>query len=460
MSNLSTANSSLETLPAWDGVTVVRMPPDWKSDEGVEYSIVLTERELSGEETRLYYRSATREALINPRVLTVDAIALASLFHPTFWLAVQREARISGVPSLVGRADLLVEPSSQVASARYFLQSLLFLAGVTLSAAIVQDRWSRGTIESKLTHLWRAGGMARTSSLPELDALELQDFVLEHAKFLNNPSYSLLLSLKEAFAHALEAVSVAPKMSLVTLTPLRLNSAQRDRFGFVEDLRDTLGSNLKALIVYGSSVTSETFADYDLLLVARRPAEALERMAGKYPRYRGVELNLSVYGELDFRTYQLASGDNLSDNACCLVGEVEVPQKPVPDLLARNYSFAHIRLRQQLGMAAYASAQPLQTQNDNKHNLYAYFAKVPMNIVKGTRATVGGRIDKESIADTIRSRFGYEVNEMLSWCECGRAGDALATAAWCTQRVTEMLNREHPAFKISYVEEARETQER
>jgi hypothetical protein len=441
-------SAALDGLPDFGGTTIVEMPPDWRCSEPTPYTFVFTTGELSASETRQYVQAMVSSGAANPRLFTPHAVALASLFHPTFWLSLEAGRKLSGVPHRLGYTRLLIEPTAQVPTGWYFLQSLLFLTAVTLSAAIIQTRWSRGTIESKLSRLWQAGTLAESLGLEPLRRLALQDRVRELARRMNPPSIALLLELKAIFTEALASVLIPSHARTKTLSPTPLDGAQRAKFGFVDVLEDLLGPNLEVVIVYGSSVTSETFRDYDLILVVHDPCVALERLAGKNPTHNGIELNIGVYGRSDFWCYQLASGDNLFDHALCLKGELEVPHKSVADLLARNYSFGFIRLRQLLGMAAFATQETLHTPEDDKRNLYGYFAKIPLNVAKGTRAAVGQLIDKTSIAAWVQREIGYDLATMELWCAAGRAGDAIATSAWCTQRVIELLNEEHSTYTV------------
>lgn len=437
----------VEQLPAYGGCVVVQMPPDWRFAPPESYSFVFTERELSLDEYSSYYRAFATVGLSNPRVLTPAALEMASLFHPMFWSALRRDAGQSNRAFFLPHAILVAPSSTPVATPRYYLQSALFLAGVTLSAAVVQNRWSRGTIESKFTRLWLAGAMASSGRLPELEELGLQEFVASRVPCLAAPNHQLLMDLKQAFSTALKSITRELAGGAVVLSQSNLTSDMAQRFGFIDDLREILGRNLIAAIAYGSSVTSDTFADYDVLVVVRNERAALERLAGSNPTYRGTELNLGVYDESSFWQWQLASGDNLSLQGLCLYGEIEVPEKSIGDLLARNFSFGFIRLRQILGMAAFASVTSLHDQDDDKRNLYGYFLKIPANIVKGTRGASGLCVEKTAIQRWIRDRMGYAVEPLMEKCAQGAAGDALSAAAWCTQRVLEELNREHPTFR-------------
>jgi|GEM_PF-1760334 len=437
-------------LPSPVTCMTVTMPPTWRGPESVPYTYVFTERQPTAAAVRRFYAEAVRGTLPNPRLFWPDSFALASLHHPLFFAAVSRSNRLD--PQRWGGARS-TRAAGSVATVRFWLQSTLFLAGVTLSAAVVQSRWSAGTVGSKLDRLWQAALCAPRAGLDRIDALRLADFVREQA--VRPPGVAQLIDLKQVFGRALAAVTEPENDHRgATLTAEPLDLAGRERFGFVGDLRRRLGDNLRAVIAYGSSVTSSTFADYDLMVVVEDARSALTSLAGSHPDYRGVELNLSVFDETDFHTFQLVSGDNLTENARCLWGEITVPVKPVDLLLVRNYSFGFVRMRQLLGMAAHALRRPLGEGRDEKQSLYGYFAKIPLNVMKGIGASVGEPVTKEYIAAWMRDELDYNVDLQLRACAAGGAGGAIADAAWATAEVLRRTNMSHRVYERVSAEKA------
>lgn len=429
------------------GVLPVLMPPTWRDEGPVPYTFVFTRQELAAEEFERVYRDAVGAGLENVRLFTPRALELASVFHPRFAAALLKDADrfpqaglSHGLSErLRGRLICETSPGVQAGTTRFWLQSMLFLAGVTLSAAIIQNRWSSGTVDSKLGRLWQAGCVAETGGFPSLNAMKLCQRVRELA-LSPQPAVRRLNEIKTLYAEALEALTEGIPAVPTEMTVAPLRGAMKSRFGFVSDLRHTLGKNLKAVLVYGSSVAGSAFSDYDVILVVKSSRDALDRLAGTAPVYQGLELNLSVYNEKDFWTYQVLSGDNLTTHALCLYGAVLVPEKSRNDLLARNFSFGFVRLRQLLGMAAFALQQPVHDPADDKANLYGYFVKIPLNVVRGIRGALGECTTKEEVQTWCRTRLGYDVAEQKR--RCVHDPGALAAAAWGTLRVLEASNQE------------------
>ena len=194
-------------------------------------------------------------------------------------------------------------------------------------------------------------------------------------------------------------------------------------------------------------MTSTEFSDYDLILVVRDSGRALRLLAGLHPIYAGRELNLSVYDDSDFISFQSCSGDNLDHAALCISGGTTVPVKPTKDLLFRNFSFAFIRLRQLLGMAAYLSKVGIHADSSTT-SLYNYFVKIPMHIVKGVRGAMRQPIAKEAIGESMRAALGYDFVEATRMCANGQTWRAIADAYHATHATIHNLNAEFGAFEI------------
>lgn len=441
--------------PAYAGLQRVEMPPTWRPDAQRLFTFVLFDRELSQEEMLAFFESAVGRGLPNPRPISAPLLELACLFHPVFFQNfVSGAGRIDAIgdidrfraglrtPRLVRRPE-----TSDVTTTEYYLQSLLFLAGCTLSAAIVQDRHTPGTINSKLDRLWQTAQYADRLGLHEVRALELDRFVVETSATQLGATRQLI-AIKKKFASALGALTRRLAIEPKLLVQADLSSEQRDRFGFVDDIREALGTNLTAVFAYGSSVTSRSFSDYDLVVLVDDEVVALERLAGTNPSHRGLQINMSVYGRSDFWSFQSASGDNLDHNALCIYGEGEVPLKPQNDLLFRNFSFAFIRLRQLLGMAAFLVERGRHAGLEGKESLYNYFVKIPMHIMKGVLSVVGEPVAKEQLHSWMDAELGYDLTAQEALCLTGHLWEAIARAYLATYDVIGHLNDRYGLFSL------------
>ncbi len=422
------------------GHETVFMPPNWKSKYPVEFTFIYVSNDLNSSDFSRYYKVCHQMNVVNPRLFTPGIIRYSSLFHPAFYMSVSRSDRnlspnIKSFISEITPLDMSVEVSPElcVNTVHYYLQSMIFLTGVTLSAALVQNRWSHGTIESKLNRLWQAGKLAEKFGITELADLNICDFVYDQAANLVTQPLNVLVNLKLFFSRLLGKLSKSiPHKELIMKKALLTNS-QKQRFGFVKQLSALLGNNLLSIIVYGSSTNSEKFADYDVIIVVKELSEGLKILGGKAPTYNGLELNISIFDEEDFLIYQLVSGDNLHDHSICLFGEAMVPQKPYGDLLARNYSFGFIRLRQLLGMAAHID--DIASDTDDKSNLLAYFTKIPLNVSKGIQGSYGGITNNEELRNWFHNEINFDVDDHISGSKNGKQVEAISAAACATLEV-------------------------
>jgi len=438
--SLSTATPSHTTpIPSLANRLSAHMPARWVGDSSAEYTYIFLPDDISMQDFSALHQGLSQSLWPNPRVFTPTAFGLSSLFHPLFFASIQRNDACVWTPHPGLRLTLPISPSLPVVSAEFWLQSMLFLAGVTLSAAIIQNRWSPGTFESKLARLWQAGSVAARHSIEALQPLNLCDQV-QHLAQLNTTPLEKFLSLKHIYAHALSQLVQAIPHTTIRMKPSPLTASQHSRFGFINDLRTQLGDQLLAVLVYGSSINSDSFADYDLMLVVKDSETVLRLLANTSPCHQGKELNIGVYNEQDFWTYQLASGDNLPDYALCLYGEIDVPLKERNDLIARNFSFGFVRMRQLIGMAAYAARQSLVASTDDKRNLFQYFIKIPLNVVKGIQGVLDSPMPKERVNEWCIEHIGFDMAYQNTVCQQGKAASAIASAAWATERVLVEYN--------------------
>lgn len=454
------SNSIDKALKSWHkayvGHDIVYMPPGWKDIFPVPYTFVYAGMELTAEEYIAFFRIARIKGFKNPRLFTPRTLGYASCFHPSFYHALRRHQLVA--PEVLGnyikeqnilRMHQPVSHELDIVSVKYWLQSVIFLAGVTLSAAVIQNRWSIGTLESKLNRLWQLAQYKDTRGLESIKELKTEAFVLNCASRLTTEPVQVLKDLKSFYSIGLRRLADGIPSDKKELKEANLTSEQKARFGFVRDLKAVFGRNLRCIIVYGSATNSSQFADYDLIIVVKDLHDALERIAGKSPKYNGLELNISLFDETDFQSYQLVSGDNLADHALCLYGSIVVPHKPSTDLVARNYSFGFIRFRQLLGMAAHYGN--IRSDTDDKRNLLNYFIKIPLNVFKGIQGCYGSIDTNEDIKRWTSTTLGFDVTALQQRAQEGFSMDSIASSAWATQEVMHWFDKKYTIFYKEHV---------
>lgn len=437
------------------GFQVVVMPPTWRPQDLRTFTFVVYEAELTRAQLHRFFEISVGLGIENPRPVSRRLLELASVLHPLFFTSFKNRCGLDVThgplddfsdrlsPYRLTDTDALTVNCSPI---QFYLQSLLFLAGCTLSAAVVQNRFSLGTIESKLNRLWQAAQYAKRFGFEGLAALQLDEFVLECAKNEIEP-VPQLIQIKKMYGRSMASMYDTQAVELKTVSRENLSHDDRVRFGFIDDLKQMIGPNLCCVLVYGSSVTSIDFHDFDLVLVVKDETSVLQRLAGRSPSYRDKEINLSIYGLDEFTPMQAMSGDNLNHNARCLYGETQIPIKSPYDLMLRNFSFAFIRLRQLLGMAGYLAKRKTHGGLQNAANLYEYFVKIPMHIMKGVRSVAHEPISKEYINSWTSEALGYDLNEQLLLLNQGRVSEAISNAYLATHDVMSHLNKRYEVFE-------------
>lgn len=450
--DLQTVNKGLKSWhPAYAGSQLVYMPAGWKNKEPEPYTFIYVNEELTIDDYIRFVDYALANRLLNPRMFTPRTFEYASLFHPVFYSsAIRPTGKHSGRRcSFFDRVTPLnITFSSRFSDHQSLIllrtQSVIFLAGVTLSAALIQNRWSVGTIESKLTKIWEVADHLERCPMFKNEADPIRKFVLGCVADYRRQPVETLKQLKLFYATLLKKLTTMITVEKKTLKEKQLSLAEQKKFGFISHLRSMLRNDLLCVIVYGSSVTSEQFADYDLIVVVKDLPSAMKILAGTSPAYGGVELNISLFSEDDFWSYQLASGDNLSERGVCLFGEIEIPHKAVGDLVLRNFSFGFIRFRQQVGMAMQSAA--LVSEADDKRNLLDYFIKIPLNVYKGIAGCLNQNEPNEKIMQWAKEYLSFDVGQYKNQSHNGYHSQAIAASAWATQEVMHYFNHEQNFF--------------
>ncbi|MDN3637527.1 hypothetical protein QWY82_01780 [Simiduia curdlanivorans] len=430
------------------------LPARWLGDSDKTISFAFLEQDLALAAFQLTPRQAIALGLQNPRVISPNAVRLSSLFHPLFFRAAIHNLKPTELVAphsakTPASLALTVNAADNICSPEYWLQSTMFLAGVTLGAAIIQNRWSEGTIDSKLSRLWYAGVFAQTQPHTALAALDLCGAVTElvEQRRLGLSSLETFLRLKHLFSQIIRLLSANVSHTTSLMSAAKLDPKQAKKFGFIDQLRHLLKDQIKAIIVYGSSINSDTFSDYDLVVVVKDEVECLRKLAGKSPTHQGIELNIGIYNPENFFNYQLLSGDNLPSHGLCVFGAVATPIKPRNELIVRNFSFGFIRMRQLIGMASFAADNPLHQEDDDKRNLYQYFVKIPLNVIRGIQGALEQPLSKEAVVQLCIDKFGFDVQYQTQRCFSGEASQAIASAAWTTQAVLEEYNKRLDVYR-------------
>lgn len=453
---IATSNGVDKVLKNWSryyaGHDVVFMPSGWKDLFPVPYTFVYTSNELTAAQYISFFRCCVRNNIRNPRLFTPRTLEYSSCFHPSFYLAVQKNyisnsREIGMMVKKIRRLEINTNSSDnqRFSSIHFWLQSVIFLAGVTLSAAIIQNRWSTGTLESKLNRLWQLAQYKEMKGLEAIKFLEIEKFVLKCSTQLQSDPKNVLKELKLFYSKVLKELVKDISADKRELKKIKLTAQQEERFGFINELEKRIGKdNIQCVIAYGSAVNSEMFADYDLIIIVKDLEEAMFRLAGKLPKYKGLELNISLFDKEDFLSYQLASGDNLANHALCLYGTIEVPHKDDTYLIARNYSFGFVRFRQLMGMAAHYGN--ISSNSDDKLNLLNYFIKIPMNVFKGIQGCYGNIGTNEEIKAWAKETIGFDVTAEQLKAKDGFSMDSIASATWATQEVMHWFNIKNKIF--------------
>lgn len=395
---------------------------------------LLPELDLAPSSMVEHYCWAESMGLENPRVITPRVLSWSSLFQPSLYDAITRQLGTEKAQRLRFKCSSPSNFATQRSSQLFHLQSTVFLAAVTLSAAIIQSRWSQGTINSKLDRLWQAAESSQMASRIDCAALRLEIIALVERQ---PPPIEMLLAIRRYFIEVISVLAQGEEIEPVIVE--QGPRAAELRFGFVGELIERI-PGLQAVIVYGSSVSSDDFADIDALVVVDAPESVLRILAGSSPTWLGKELNLGVYSPEELWNFQTLSGDNLGGYGECIFGSARLPHKSQSTLFARNLSFGVLRQRQQLGMLARATKGHESANGDDLRSLHHYFVKIPANVAKGTFGAGGTRLSKAQVTDWLRQTVDFDAPRAQRDVLDGPPQMPLARSAVATGAVLDALN--------------------
>jgi hypothetical protein len=177
----------------------------WRA-ERTRISFLLPSREINGYHTASLLREAHALGLPNPRVILPSIVAWSALLHPRFHGALLRSGSMHATAHRSFSIPGLGQPS-YMELAEVHLESVLFLAGVTLSAAVIQGRWSDGTVGSKLDRLWQAGRLSAGGICAPLDSLNLCATVHQIADCDDTGQIDRLIDIRRHFMEGIRVLA-------------------------------------------------------------------------------------------------------------------------------------------------------------------------------------------------------------------------------------------------------------
>ncbi|MBN2145446.1 MAG: hypothetical protein JW774_12590 [Candidatus Aureabacteria bacterium] len=200
----------------------------------------------------------------------------------------------------------------------------------------------------------------------------------------------LLIEIKKRLIRYMEQLPAAcrreEKMS--ARAPDSLPAEEKRKFGYLEWLKEKLGENLRAVVVYGSSVREdEDYHDYDNYVVVRDLDEAYKVLKGAgitydietgqvhWQGHAGKEVTLNLITE---SAYPYISRYNQycdrTVNQCKIIhGEVSFYRVSSGEVMERSMSSCYIRLKMLRSAAVWISRNPSELVG--KPALFEFFVK-------------------------------------------------------------------------------------
>ncbi|MBU0634124.1 MAG: hypothetical protein KKA52_03580 [Candidatus Omnitrophica bacterium] len=298
------------------------------------------------------------------------------------------------------------------------LQTELSQRIATMDSFIVEGR---GNYKSYLNKIYVYNRI--TAMFIALGLLERSKAQFMSYKFSKDMRVDILIEIKQRLLNYLEILPLAfhePQMRTVRAA---LTAEEKMRHGYIDWLKETLGDNLKAVVLYGSAAREEEdFDDFDNYIVVKDIKEAYKLLKGVALRYKdgkvlvrgktGKEISLNIIPEAVFAKifHFNAVCDRNIDHCKVLYGSTDIYDITKEEILERSISSVYLRLKTLRSAAVWIARSPSEVIG--KSALFKYFVKntqfimnICINCLEGLRI-----ISKEEIKTRLNA-LGIELFE-------------------------------------------------
>ncbi|MBI2141162.1 hypothetical protein HYU16_01940 [Candidatus Woesearchaeota archaeon] len=274
------------------------------------------------------------------------------------------------------------ETAERKAMLAFQLQSEIVAKGSTIDSGIINGRRDAGSVSSKIYQLKRLSNIFRMLGVKPPEKIPAD--VLEHGNL-----DEILIAAKLRFA---EFMKILPDWMLpvpVSVKRADLDSDQRKRFAYLEDILGIAGDNAVGVALYGSA-SRETdqakFSDYDNYLVVKDGSlpQLYPYLVGKrfVNPFDGKPVSFNLIEESTFTKFARMHHDpseNL-ESGLVLYGELKFPVASGTETIERGVSHAVLRAKALKSAAIWVAQEP--DVLSGKEPLFSFFQKSPVFIVQ------------------------------------------------------------------------------
>lgn len=299
-----------------------------------------------------------------PLPWTVDEIKTFSVYLPSVVHKLKESIGAENLFELTGVNG--VSDEDRILRSIFQLQTELSQRIATLDSYIVENRGNYKTFLNKIYVYNRI-----TAMFLALGLLERKDARFMSHKIAQDKGIDLLIEIKKRLIEYLEILPLAFKEPKKRTFKALLTPEEHIRYGYVDWVKEKLGDNLAAIVLYGSATREEeNFSDFDNWVVVKDIDKAYKELRGaaitlkdgkvlvKGKEGKEVSLNIipeSVYAKI---FHFNAVCDRHIDHCKVLYGSVEVYDISEKEIIERSISSVYLRLKTLRAAALWIARAP------------------------------------------------------------------------------------------------------
>lgn len=372
--------------------------------------------------TALYLKHLLETTLPDtlPLPWTIEEIKKFAVYLPSIVHKIEESIGEDKLFELTGIDEISDE--QKILRSIFQLQTELSQRIATMDSFIVENRGNHKTFLNKIYVYNRM-----TAMFVALGLLDRKDARFMSFEISQNKDTDILIDIKKRLIGYLDILPMALKTPEVCVFKESLTADERLKYGYVDWLRQNLGDNLKAVVLYGSATReSEDFNDFDNWVVVRDIDEAYKVLKGVALTLKngkvlirgrhGKEVSLNIIPEFIFRKifhFNTVCDRNI-DYCKVLYGEVGIYVIGEREMMERSISSVYLRLKTLRAASLWIARNPAEIVG--KSALFKYFIKntqfvmnVCINYLEGIRVVTKDEI-KKRLAEMGIKLFEYKNN--------------------------------------------------
>ncbi|MDD5045242.1 MAG: hypothetical protein PHG51_06875, partial [Candidatus Omnitrophica bacterium] len=314
-----------------------------------------------------------------PLPWTVDEIRNFAVYLPSVVNKLQENLGRKRLSALTGVNGTFYQ--DRILRAILQLQTELSQRIATMDSYIVQNRGVYKTFLNKIYVYNRI-----TAMLIALGLLDRKDASFMSYHFSRDNPVDMLIGIKKKLIGYLELLPMTCVSEEKYVVSASLTTEEQKRYGYVNWLKENLGDNLRAIVLYGSAAREKSeFSDFDNWVVVKDLDAAYKVLKGVALTFKdgeafvrgeeGKEVALNVIPEYIFPRISRFNTvcDRDIDRCKVLYGSVELYRIDCGEVIERSISSVYLRLKTLRTASLWIARRPQEILG--KKALFEYFVK-------------------------------------------------------------------------------------